>query len=50
MNASEPNKAADIFLKLGSLYSEDTETQFAVFEMIGNRFALMHKVKPDICI
>ncbi|XP_038152729.1 ran GTPase-activating protein 1b [Cyprinodon tularosa] len=34
VNASEPNKAADIFLKLGSLYSEDTETQFAVFEMI----------------
>ncbi|KAM4527041.1 ran GTPase-activating protein 1b [Fundulus diaphanus] len=34
VNASEPNKAAEIFLKIGSLYSEDTESRSAVFEMI----------------
>ncbi|XP_047234121.1 ran GTPase-activating protein 1b isoform X1 [Girardinichthys multiradiatus] len=33
VNAAEPNQAADIFLKIGSLYSEDTEAKLAVFEM-----------------
>ncbi|KAM4715076.1 ran GTPase-activating protein 1b [Anableps anableps] len=34
VNASEPNKAAELFLKIASLYSDDTEAKIAVFEVI----------------
>ncbi|XP_034715642.1 ran GTPase-activating protein 1b isoform X2 [Etheostoma cragini] len=35
VDASDPHKAADVLLKIASLYSEDPETKTAVFETIG---------------
>lgn len=35
VDASEPQKAADVILKIGSLYSEDPETKAAVLDTIG---------------
>ncbi|XP_043958480.1 ran GTPase-activating protein 1b [Gambusia affinis] len=34
VNVSEPNKAAELFLKIGSLHSQDAEANAAVFEVI----------------
>ncbi|XP_008436096.1 ran GTPase-activating protein 1b [Poecilia reticulata] len=34
VNVSEPNKAAELFLKIGSLHSQDAEANTAVFEVI----------------
>lgn len=34
VNASDPHKAADVFLKIASLYSEEPETKTAVLETI----------------
>lgn len=35
VDASDPDKAADALLKIGSLYSEEPETDTAVLETIG---------------
>ncbi|XP_014330164.1 ran GTPase-activating protein 1-like [Xiphophorus maculatus] len=34
VNVSEPNKAAELFLKIGSLHSQDAQANAAVFEVI----------------
>lgn len=31
----DPHKAADVLLKIASLYNEDSETKTAVFEIVG---------------
>lgn len=35
MEASDPLKAADLLLKIASLYSDEPETKEAVFETVG---------------
>lgn len=35
VDASDPHKAADVFLKIASLYSQEPETKTAVLETIG---------------
>lgn len=44
VDPSDPHKAADIFLKIASLYSEDPETKMAVFETID---AVLKRVLSD---
>ncbi|CAJ1080638.1 LOW QUALITY PROTEIN: ran GTPase-activating protein 1b [Xyrichtys novacula] len=47
VDTSNPQEAADVFLKIASLYSEDPETQTAVFESID---AVLKKIlsSPDL--
>lgn len=35
VNPSDPHKAADMLLKIASLYNEEPETKTAVFEIVG---------------
>lgn len=35
VNVSEPHRAADVLLKVASLYSEEPEAQSAVLETVG---------------
>lgn len=34
---SDPHKAADMLLKIASLYNEEPETKTAVFEVVGKQ-------------
>lgn len=36
VDAPDPTKAVDVFLKVSSLYGEDPETKAAVLETLGN--------------
>lgn len=35
VNPSDPHQAADMLLKMASLYNEEPETKTAVFEIVG---------------